>query len=120
MEEIAITRHGNPIAKLVPYSGQSKLLVDEALTELREFKSKHKYKLRGLTIKQMIEEGRRFERPGARRLGHVGGVLSDESEAYADAVMSHLKNHVALMPALWFFEVANGIAVPERRTDSAR
>ena len=41
--------------------------------------------------------------------------FSDESEAYADAVMSDLKNHVALVPALWFFEVANGIAVAERR-----
>jgi prevent-host-death family protein len=59
-EEIEITRHGTPIAKLVPHNGQSKVPVDEALTELREFRRKYKHRLRGLTIKQMIEEGRRF------------------------------------------------------------
>ena len=41
--------------------------------------------------------------------------FSDEREAYADAVISYLKNHIAVVPALWFFEVANGIAVAERR-----
>jgi predicted nucleic acid-binding protein len=41
--------------------------------------------------------------------------FSDEREVYADAVMFYLKNHTAVVPALWFFEVANGIAVAERR-----
>lgn len=59
-EEIAITRHGTPIAKLVPHNGPSKVSVDEALAELREFRRRYKHRLRGLTIKQMIEEGRRF------------------------------------------------------------
>ena len=59
-EEIAITRHGAPIAKLVPHNGQSKISVQDAIAELREFKRKYKHRLRGLTVKQMIEEGRRF------------------------------------------------------------
>jgi prevent-host-death family protein len=59
-EEIAITRHGTPIAKLVPHSGQSKVSVEDPIAELREFRRKYKHRLRGLTIKQMIEEGRRF------------------------------------------------------------
>jgi prevent-host-death family protein len=57
-EEITITRHGTPVAKLVPANGQAKTSVAEAIAELRQFRRKHK--LRGLTIKQMIEEGRRY------------------------------------------------------------
>jgi prevent-host-death family protein len=57
-EEITITRHGTPVAKLVPANGQGKLSVAGAIQELRRFRRKHK--LRGLTIKQMIEEGRRY------------------------------------------------------------
>ena len=59
-EEIAITRHGTPIAKLVPVNGHPKVSVDDAIAELREFRRKYKHRFRGLTIKQMIEEGRRY------------------------------------------------------------
>jgi prevent-host-death family protein len=55
-EEIVITRHGTPVAKLVPAIGHGKTSVAEAIAELRQFRRKHK--LRGLTIKKMIEEGR--------------------------------------------------------------
>jgi prevent-host-death family protein len=57
-EEITITRHGAPVAKLVPSDGRAKTSVLEAIAEMREFGRKHK--LRGLSIKQMIEEGRRY------------------------------------------------------------
>jgi prevent-host-death family protein len=57
-EEITITRHGTPVAKLVPADGRAKVAVAEAVEELRKFRRKHK--LRGLTIKQMIGEGRRY------------------------------------------------------------
>jgi prevent-host-death family protein len=59
-EEIAIARHGTPIAKLVPHNRQSNVSVEDAIAELREFRRKYKHRLRGLTIRQMIEEGRRF------------------------------------------------------------
>ena len=41
----------------------------------------------------------------------------DEAEAYAESVMSRLqdRSNVAVVPTLWVFEVANGIAVAERR-----
>ena len=57
-EEITITRHGTPVVKLVPVNGRNKASVKEAIEELRRFRRKHK--LGGLTIKQMIEEGRRY------------------------------------------------------------
>jgi antitoxin (DNA-binding transcriptional repressor) of toxin-antitoxin stability system len=57
-EEITITRHGTPVAKLVPANGSGKTSAAEAIAGLRQFRRKHK--LRGLTIRQLIEEGRRY------------------------------------------------------------
>ena len=41
--------------------------------------------------------------------------FDDESDAYADSVLTSLGNLVAVVPALWFSEIANAIAVAERR-----
>jgi predicted nucleic acid-binding protein len=41
--------------------------------------------------------------------------FEDENDAYADAVLGFLGNHIAVVPALWFSEIANAIAVAERR-----
>lgn len=41
--------------------------------------------------------------------------FDDESDAYADTVLDSMENLVAVVPALWFSEVANAIAVAERR-----
>jgi predicted nucleic acid-binding protein len=41
--------------------------------------------------------------------------FEDEDDAYADSVLGFLTDHVAVVPALWFSEIANGIAVAERR-----
>jgi predicted nucleic acid-binding protein len=41
--------------------------------------------------------------------------FDDEDAAYADSVLGFLKDHVIAVPALWFSEIANGIAVAERR-----
>lgn len=60
-ETITIRRHGKPIAKLVPVT--PKLSVEERRQSLREFQEwrrKHGPTLGpDLTIKQLIEEGRR-------------------------------------------------------------
>ncbi len=55
-EEITITRRGRPVAKLIPANDSGKASVAEAIAELHRFRSKHK--LRGLSIKKMIEKGR--------------------------------------------------------------
>jgi len=41
--------------------------------------------------------------------------FDDEDDAYADSVLGFLKDHAAAVPALWFTEIANAIAVAERR-----
>jgi prevent-host-death family protein len=55
-ETITITRHGRPVAKLVPVRERQRS-VEEVIEELREFRKRHP--LRGLKIKDLIEEGRR-------------------------------------------------------------
>ena len=56
-EEIVITKHGNPVAMLVPFVGKKHSL-KTIIDEIKQFRQKHK--LNGLSIKQMIEEGRRY------------------------------------------------------------
>jgi prevent-host-death family protein len=56
-ERITITKHGVPVAVLVPVSAQRKRPADEIIGELRRFRRGRK---RGAaTLKSMIEEGRR-------------------------------------------------------------
>jgi prevent-host-death family protein len=56
-EEIVITRRGKPVAKLIPAgSGTDKEKVQRAIAGLRE--ASRGLSLGGLTIKELIEEGR--------------------------------------------------------------
>ncbi len=58
-EQITITKHGVPVAQLVPVqpvSGRQKRL--EAIAELKRLREKHP--LNGITIRELIEDGRRF------------------------------------------------------------
>src|SRR3954449_2613358 len=60
-ETITITRHGKPVAKLVPASGETaKPDVKKAVEEMKRFRQEHGPTLGpGLTIRDLIEEGRR-------------------------------------------------------------
>ncbi len=57
-ERITITKHGTPVAMLVPVeqTGRQRT-VAETIEEILEFRKHHK--LDGLTIRQLIDEGRR-------------------------------------------------------------
>ena len=54
---ITITKHGVPVAVLVPYDVEKNVDVREVIRSLREFREGNR--LEGLTIREMIEEGRR-------------------------------------------------------------
>jgi prevent-host-death family protein len=56
-ESVTITRHGKPVAKLVPVV-KPKMTVEEAIEGLREFQKTHS--LGGLKIKDLINEGRKY------------------------------------------------------------
>jgi prevent-host-death family protein len=54
---ITITKHGVPVAVLVPPAGSGVASVHDAVAGLRAFRDGHP--LRGLSIRELIEEGRR-------------------------------------------------------------
>ena len=59
-EEFTITKHGKPVARLVPVATtKPKPDVKQVIEELKAFSRGHTLG-KGLTIRGMIEEGRRF------------------------------------------------------------
>ena len=57
-EEIMITKHGRPVAKLVPVETFDRAKAREAIEWLKDFRKKHP--LRGLKIKDLINEGHKY------------------------------------------------------------
>lgn len=57
-EEITITKHGVPVAVLVPPPEKRRRSTREVIEELRELRKGNT--LGGLKIRDLIEEGRRF------------------------------------------------------------
>lgn len=56
-EKITITRHGIPIAILQSTDSSKRLPVCDVIEQLKKFRRSHS--LNGLSIREMIEEGRR-------------------------------------------------------------
>ena len=56
-EQITITRHGTPIARLVPVRPANSQLLRESIARLKEFSKSQT--LGSLKIKDLINEGRR-------------------------------------------------------------
>ena len=55
-EEITVTRHGVPVAKIIPVDTDQKIATREAIAAMQEFGRGRS--LRGLNLKKMIREGR--------------------------------------------------------------
>lgn len=56
-EAITITRHGAPVAMLVPVSGQPRPDLQAVIQAMQDFRKGRK--LAGLSVREMIEAGRR-------------------------------------------------------------
>ena len=56
-EKITITKHGVPVATLQPADPTKRTPVREVIDQLKRFRSRHR--LDGVSIRDMIEEGRR-------------------------------------------------------------
>jgi antitoxin (DNA-binding transcriptional repressor) of toxin-antitoxin stability system len=56
-ERITITKHGVPVAVLQPPDPAKKVDTRSVILEMRKFRDKHS--LGGISIREMIEEGRR-------------------------------------------------------------
>ncbi len=57
---ITITRHGSPVAQLVPVPESRRPDVGAIIDEWREYRRQQNIRLDGLSIREMIEEGRRY------------------------------------------------------------
>ena len=58
-ERITITKHGIPIAQLIPAEEkESEMTVAEAIKGMRELRKGNR--LDGITIRELIDEGRRY------------------------------------------------------------
>lgn len=58
-EEIVITKHGVPVARLVPPDGRPRRNIDEVIEEIHRLRQSIK-PVPGPSIREMIDEGRRF------------------------------------------------------------
>ena len=56
---ITITKHGVPVAKLVPYEARKATDIAKAIEEFPKWRAEQNIRLDGLTIREMMEEGRR-------------------------------------------------------------
>jgi len=56
-ERITIERHGVPVATLEPVGPSKKEPADKVIAALKQFRAGHR--LGGLSIREMVEEGRR-------------------------------------------------------------
>ena len=56
-ERFVITRHDRPIAELIPFRARDEAKVRAAIEDLKDFQRKHT--LDGISIREMIEEGRK-------------------------------------------------------------
>jgi prevent-host-death family protein len=57
-ERVTITKHGRAVAQLIPIAPAKKMSRDEAILRLRAFREEHK--LEGITIRELIDEGRKW------------------------------------------------------------
>ncbi len=56
-ETVTITRHGRPVARLVPVGGSSRDERRRAIAQLKELRSGQT--LGGVSVRELIDEGRR-------------------------------------------------------------
>ena len=56
---ITITKHGVPVARLVPVQQASEMSLEQAIDELKRFGKGRKLP-KGTTVRDLIQEGRRY------------------------------------------------------------
>jgi len=57
-ERFVITKHGHPVAELIPFRARDSSKIRAAIDDLKAFQRAHS--LGGLSVRELIEEGRRY------------------------------------------------------------
>ncbi|MBX6315274.1 MAG: type II toxin-antitoxin system Phd/YefM family antitoxin [Isosphaeraceae bacterium] len=58
-ERITITKHGKPVARLVPVEPAEKPDVRQVVAEMLAYRDRRNRTLGGITVRELVEEGRR-------------------------------------------------------------
>jgi hypothetical protein len=107
---------GVPVAILVPAGKRGKKDTREVVAQLKAFARGRKLP-EGITVRSLIAEGRR----GVSAILAVDASVAmswcfpDEADRYAYAVLDALPDSTAMAPSLWPVELANALAMGERR-----
>lgn len=56
-EQVTITKHGTPVARLLPIHGKNREMAKQSISKLKEFRKGQT--LGKLSVRQLINEGRR-------------------------------------------------------------
>jgi prevent-host-death family protein len=110
-EEIVITRHDKPVARIVP-EGRDLERVRKAVDNMRRLREdmakRRDFKpLTDKEIKDAINEGRRWPRPLLPTQVAIAWVVTSQSRPETDQLAGALKvGTVFVVPVLWIFEVA--------------
>jgi len=59
-ETITITRHGKPVAPLVPVAPAAKPDVQKVVREMLAYRDRQNRTLGGISVRELVEEGRRY------------------------------------------------------------
>jgi prevent-host-death family protein len=59
-ETITITKHGRPIAQLVPVQPEQKRDVKQVVEEMLAYRDRQNRTLGGISVRELVEEGRRY------------------------------------------------------------
>jgi prevent-host-death family protein len=59
-ETITITRHGKPVAQLVPVASETSPDVRKVVQEMLAYRDRQNRTLGGISVRELVEEGRRY------------------------------------------------------------
>ena len=118
-EEIVITRHGKPVARLIPESGRTDLTrTRKAAADIRQLAKRARLGAFDW------DEWKGYRRPQMSIVIDSSLALAwlhtDEDAPGADALIDMVAERGAIAPSLWFLEVANALTASMRRKRISR
>ncbi len=115
-ETIVITRHGRPIARLVPDEDRRQAERAQAIAAIKALRrARGKDPASGAAAMRGM---RATNTDGVcpRRIRHgLSGRLEDEENAVADVALAAARREPAYVPSIWWFEIRNVLLINERR-----
>ena len=113
-EQITITKHGRPVARLVPVTGTNQENIKTVIQRFKEMAQWHS--LGRLDWKQLRDEG--GENNGIHFVDAsiaLAWCFGDESTPQTIALLERLEKETAKVPVIWPLEISNILLSAQRR-----